>query len=777
MADANEGGSRSHEDVAALEQRVAELERINDRLEQRVLSLEDERQRLYSILENTPIMVDAFDADGRIVFWNRECERVTGYSAREIVGNAKGLELLYPDADARNRMLQEYAERETDFRDWELELTRKDGSRRKVLWSNVSREFPVSGWATWAVGVDVTDLKELEAKLRDSERRYHDLVENMTDVIYSTDLAGVFTSISRSVWDIVGVEPERIVGTDLRRWVPQTELPKIEAARRRALAGEKVLNELTLRDKNGNDAYFEISVAPAKVGDRIVGTQGIIRDITRRHHAEQALRESEEMLRALFNAATESILLVDPAGTVLTLNETAAQRFGKTVGEMLGAKITDLGADIFPASTVEYRTRRVREVLHTGKAVRFEDERAGRCFDTSAYPVFGTDGNVERIAVFSKDITERKELERSLRESEERYRAVVESAGDAIAVVDERGIFRFMNTTAGRRLGGRPADFIGKSMWELFPKEVADKRIEHVAAAIRTERGTSSIAMTRVQGELRWYNTTIEPLRDAEGKVIAGLVIARDIHEFKQANDELEAYRERMMRAEHLASLGTLSATLAHELTQPLTVILLSIQNCLKDLEGTACPKTVVEDLRECLEDASNATAIVQRFRTFARRSSEKVSRKVAVYDVAQGVIRLLAESAHRRGVALETKGLETLPPIDAREKDLEQLFFALSQNAIQAADGIRPSHLCISGQQNGDRIELQFRDDCGGIAPEHLNRIFEPFFTTKPAGEGTGLGLCIVRRIVSQALGSIRVDSHAGDGTTFFITLPIQED
>ena len=777
MADANKGGSRSRRDVAAMQQRIAELERINDRLEQRVLSLEDERQRLHSIIQNTPVMVDAFDADGRIVFWNRECERVTGYCAGEIVGNVHAWELLYPDPEARHRMLQEFAERGADFRDWELELTRKDGGRRKVLWSNVSSQFPVSGWATWGVGVDVTELKDLDAKLRDSERRYHDLVENMTDVIYSTDLAGVFTSMSRSVQDIIGVEPERIVGTDLRRWVPQTELPKIEAARRRALAGERVLNELTLRDKNGNDSYFEISVAPAKVGDRIVGTQGIIRDITARRNAERALRESEEMLRALFNATTESIFLLDRTGTVLTLNETAARRFGKTVGELAGAKIADVGNDMCPAVVVEHRTQHMREVLREGRALRFEDERMGRYFDTTMFPVFDADGAVQRIAIFGKEITERKELERSLRESEERYRAVVESAGDVITVVDALGILRFMNTTAGRRLGGCPADFIGRSMWELFPKEVADKRMEHVAAAIRAERGTSSIAMTRVLGEDRWYNTTVEPLRDAEGKVIAGLVIARDIHEFKQASDELEAYRERMMRAEHLASLGTLSATLAHEMTQPLTVILLSIQNCLKDLEGTACPKTVVEDLGECLEEASNATAIVQRFRTFARRSSEKVSRKVVVHDVAQRVIRLLAESAHRRGVALETKGLETLPPIDAREKDLEQLFFALSQNAIQAADGIRPSHLCISGQENGDRIELQFRDDCCGIAPEHLDHIFEPFFTTKPAGEGTGLGLCIARRIVSQAGGAIRVDSHAGDGTTFFITMPVQED
>lgn len=160
MAEASHGRSRPREGAAALAQRVAELERMNRHLEQQILALEEERQRLYSVLQNTPVMVDALDADGGFVFWNRECERVTGYSAAEIVGNTRAMELLYPDGDARRRMLDEYARRETDFRDWELELTRRDGSRRRVLWLNVSREFPVRGWATWAVGVDVTEFRD-----------------------------------------------------------------------------------------------------------------------------------------------------------------------------------------------------------------------------------------------------------------------------------------------------------------------------------------------------------------------------------------------------------------------------------------------------------------------------------------------------------------------------------------------------------------------------------------------------------------------------------------
>jgi C4-dicarboxylate-specific signal transduction histidine kinase len=257
--------------------------------------------------------------------------------------------------------------------------------------------------------------------------------------------------------------------------------------------------------------------------------------------------------------------------------------------------------------------------------------------------------------------------------------------------------------------------------------------------------------------------------------VIAALVVARDIHDMKRAQEELELYREQMNRAEHLASLGILSATLAHELTQPLTVIRLSIQNSLKDLEGAVCPNAVREDLREGLEELTNATAIVDRFRTFARRSSEKGVRKVALGEVARKVQRLLAESAQRRRITLDMSGLDGLPSIRARETDLSQLFFALSQNAIQAAGGVEDSHLWVSGRCQGESIELEFRDDCAGIAPENLDRIFDPFFTTKPAGEGTGLGLCVVRRIVSQAGGSLRVESTLGRGTVFFITLPIE--
>ena len=230
-----------------------------------------------------------------------------------------------------------------------------------------------------------------------------------------------------------------------------------------------------------------------------------------------------------------------------------------------------------------------------------------------------------------------------------------------------------------------------------------------------------------------------------------------------------------MIRAEHLASLGTLSAMLAHEMTQPLTVIRLSIQNAMKTLEGASPGPTVLDDLKDGVAEISNVTAIVERFRTFARRASDKTVDRVSLSAVAQKVIRLLEESAHKARVALDVDQLDELPPIHTHRKDIEQVFFILAQNAIQAADGRRDHFFRILGARRDDHVELQFTDDCGGIAPKVLEHLFEPFFTTKPSDEGTGLGLCVVQRIVSQVGGHLKVDSRWGEGTTFFLTLPIE--
>ena len=132
--------------------------------------LRQSEERLRLVVEDMPVMLDAFDADGNIIAWNRECERVTGYSAEEMIGNPNAVELLYPDADYLQRTMAEWAERGDAFRDWELELTAKDGSVKTISWTNISAQFPIPGWVSWSIGVDITERLRLAEQLLQSRK-------------------------------------------------------------------------------------------------------------------------------------------------------------------------------------------------------------------------------------------------------------------------------------------------------------------------------------------------------------------------------------------------------------------------------------------------------------------------------------------------------------------------------------------------------------------------------------------------------------------------------
>jgi C4-dicarboxylate-specific signal transduction histidine kinase len=231
--------------------------------------------------------------------------------------------------------------------------------------------------------------------------------------------------------------------------------------------------------------------------------------------------------------------------------------------------------------------------------------------------------------------------------------------------------------------------------------------------------------------------------------------------------------REGMQHAEWLTSLGMVSATLARELIQPLSIVQLVIQDASAKLERLDCPDVVRQDLQDALTACLRIGEVVNRFRDFARLPGRQKEIEVYIHHVAERTIRLLEQRAKQAKVRLWSENLDTLPAIRMRENDLDHLFLALAQNAVQAADGIKDCHLLISGTLQEDTVILQFQDNCSGIEPVHLPRIFEPFFTTKPSGKGIGLGLCIARRIVCQRGGQISVESQRGEGTTFTVTLP----
>ncbi|MGD8501208.1 MAG: PAS domain S-box protein, partial [Phycisphaerales bacterium] len=293
------------------------------------------------------------------------------------------------------------------------------------------------------------------------------------------------------------------------------------------------------RRKDGTIMDLDISAHHLGIDGGRIFT--FLRDITEHRQVEDALRRASIAVETSLNA----VFSADLEGRVIYANPVAASMWGfDDPAEMVGTDVLDYWAE-------EHRPEAMRAVetlMKEGSYLNLEGLVAkrndGTVFFTEVKSSIVKDesGNPVGMVGSFVDITHRRKAEEAVRESEEKYRTLVESAGDSIATVDDNGVFLFVNNWAAQDLGGRPEDFVGKTMWDLFPKEIADRQAANVRKVIDTKQGMSLILSTEVQGQSRWYSTTIEPLRDSSGRAAAAMIIARDVTGFKTAEEELERY-------------------------------------------------------------------------------------------------------------------------------------------------------------------------------------------------------------------------------------------
>jgi PAS domain S-box-containing protein len=247
------------------------------------------------ILDHMPVMLDAFDENGIIIFWNRECERVTGYAADEIVGRPDAMERLYPDRDYRESMITAWAERGDDFRDWEWNVTAKDGTVRTVSWSNTSRRSPVPGWASWGIGVDVTDRCKAERTLRQQAR----ILDQIRDYITVTDLEGRITYVNRAACEGLGKTGDQLLGQSVTIFGedPHRGPTQQEIIRRTREEGEWRGEMINYR-ADGSEVILDVRTwRVLDQENRAVGLCGVSTDITRRRQDEEERRRLEARMQ------------------------------------------------------------------------------------------------------------------------------------------------------------------------------------------------------------------------------------------------------------------------------------------------------------------------------------------------------------------------------------------------------------------------------------------------------------------------------------------------
>ena len=354
-----------------------------------------------------------------------------------------------------------------------------------------------------------------------------------------------------------------------------------------------------------------------------------------------------------------------------------------------------------------------------------------------------------------------------LRKSEEKYRSLVESAEDFIFTVDSEGHFQSMNSFTANFFGGSPLEFIGKGLSCLFPEEVAKRQLKLVGLVYRFGKSVRDEFEMEIGDHDFWISGNFMPLKDEEGNVSAVLCIARDDTENKNLERQL-------INAEKLASMGTLAAGVAHEVNNPLGVILgfcdLLLRNTDKDTQG-------YEDLKTIERQGLHCKQVVENLLSFAR-VGEGHSEYCDLNHCLEEIIKVVRHTLEMNDIELVTEFDRDIPPVQGDYRQLQQVFLNLINNAIAAMENGGALSICTSMNKGNRKAVVQFKDNGTGIVPEDMDHIFEPFFTTKPEGEGTGLGLFVSYGIINKYGGSIDCASSTSEpslkprGTSFTIKL-----
>lgn len=673
------------------------------------------------------------------------------------------------------------------------------------------------------------ECRETEKALQERDSKYRVLVDAAGAWVNEVNLDGIYTYVNPKVKDLLGYSPEEVVGRTVTDFLAEDEKESGIKFFKTVVNAQESFSEVisTHIHKDGRRVILEANGAPFfDSSGNLLGYWGLGRDVTKRIQARDELKKSEEKWHSVVENAPNMILILDREGTIKFVNRTVD-------GYSKGA----IGKDHLDYVEPEYHAlvkETIEQVFKTGKAGSYIAKGKGpkdyvSWYETQVGPLENY-GEVVNVTLISTDITERKEAEKSLRkahketekqvrertaelmqtnkalqseiaerkrvelslqESEERFRSLVEAISDMVWELDLEGRYTYASPKAEDLMGRKPVELIGRKPFDYMPPEAAKKSIElfeTISNSPATFQAFESVVIRRDRRRIH-VETSGVPIMDPDGNLVGFRGIDRDISERVRS-------RENLFQAAKMVSLGTLVSGVAHEINNPITSIMLNGPMLQKIWEGilpildnyfeahndVRVSNMSYSQLRErvpvLLSDITGGTKRVKRIvgelKNFAQQRPSDLSEEVNINKTVKRAVAFSSNLIKKDTKHFSVEYADSVPSFRGDNQRIEQVAINLIINACEAlTDNSHAVRVSTGYDADSKSVLMTVIDQGEGMLPDVLERIGDPFFTTKRDTGGTGLGLAISKKIIEDHGGKIEFHSVPGEGTTVVVMVP----
>jgi PAS domain S-box-containing protein len=741
----------------------------------------DENKKLQAILENSSISIFILDEDGFIKELNNSAAKNLGYRADELLNQLITKLFLKADWESIKNQIKKCLKYPNDSHLLELIQIKKNGEHVRVRVNLNTISLNGSGYEILLICENINKVKNAELAFSEFETRLKQFIDASPLGVHIYDLDKedelIFSGYNPSADKILNIDHSKLLNKNIYEAFPRllnTDIPKIYKTI--AKNGKQINYGTVDYDDNIIRGSFDVSAIQIEPGKIAV----FFSDITDRKKSENELRHSKQMLQLILDNIPQRIFWKDLNSNYLGCNKNFANDAGLTnPDDILSTNDYDMP---WKSAEADYYRLIDKEVMKNDKPVYHlvepQTHLDGKIawLETNKVPLHDENGNVVGILGTYEDITVRKKAEEALRESEQRFRSLVDNMIEATLIIDRNGFIIFANKSAARLVGlENPSQGIGKKVFEFLHP---DDKIRVLGTLLNVKDSTVPLIdeyrIKTLKGEDRWVESLGAKTVFSNKNSI--LVTLRDVTERKFAEIEL---REAKEKAEEMNKLkSNFLANMSHELRTPLVGILgfaELLREKIKDIQTSEMADKIYTSANR-LMDTLNLLLDLSRIE----------AKKVDVYlkpnripELVESQIQLFEAVAERKNLFLHLDFADPNLYANVDEQIFRQIINNLVNNALKYTftGGVSLTVDSVTEGSN-DWVRINVKDSGIGIPEESLGLIFQEFRQVSEGFnrhfEGTGLGLTITKNFVELMNGQIKVKSKVGSGSTFTVLFPL---